>query len=413
MAYVALAGKTLGDKAETAAEIVTQLLSMGWSLYDDMSGSYYKILRTNGESGAKPWLYLKVDWSGTNVTLTGYCAWNATTHSTTAVAAAIHSTIAPSRNLWMYGNKDWFFLAQDSSGTVSVTCMFGHVSTLPADAINTTTTSAISAGSSVVIPVSSSTGFAAGARYQIVDPASGYRQSFTCTGVASGQITADSIASVGYGSGSLVGTHPFVSFYSASLPTFYCLNAHRHLYNTAMTTNGTIDITETSDARTYRGLSLPYLGFAEKRRFYPPIMTEYGASPSSYRYDGTLDDGNGLIYVCPPLNSTTYGDAFTGASLDALYLGQSDSGSTTGSNTVTTLNDTSKSWSVNALAGKVLVMTSGTEGGQIRKIVSNTATQITVAPDFKVIPVSGSYVITDYAYRYFLATQGYLFREGV
>lgn len=413
--YVSVTGKALTTLALTAAEIVTQLTAMGWELYDDVPASSYKILRSNGEAGTGPNLYCKIDWSGTTyLVLTGMCAWNNSTHSTTAQTSPVHLSLVANKNLWLYGNKDWFFLMQEAGGTVSANCMLGRVMSLPADAVNTTTTGPITAGSSVIIPVASAAGFLTGARYQIFDPVSGYRQTFTCTGIGSNTITADSIATVGYASSSIVGTHPFAAIVSPGLPTLYCFNAHRHTYNAGVASNSSnIDIIETSDARTYRGLGLAYLGLPQKRRFYPPILTEYASSPSTYRHLGTMDDGSGNFYVCPPFNSTTYGDSFTAASLDTVYMGQIDTGTTTGSNTVTTMNDTSKSWSADEHVGKVLVMTGGTEGGQIRKIISNSATTLTVSPDFAVIPVSGTYAIADRAYRYFLATQGYMFREGV
>lgn len=412
MAYVSLASKQVTDKVSVAAEIITQLLAMGWTLHDDQSGSYYKVLRSNGESGTKQWLYIKVGWSGTVVTIDAYGYWNNTTHTTTAPALSVHGSIAANQNLWMFGNKDFVAIALDTNGTISQTCIFGHVVTLPGSAVNTTTTGAISAGSSVAIPVSSVSGFSAGARYQIFDPTTGYKQTFLCTAVGSTTITAETISSVGYATGSVVGTHPAPVFVGAS--TFLIassLNHHRAGYSS---TTGTISITATTTSAEYLAVTLPYIGSVVKRAFYPPVMTETGSSLTSYHYLGTMDDGNGLFYVCPVITAGNANDSYTAASLDAIYMGLNETGSTTGSNTVTTMHDTSKSWSVDQWAGKVLIMTSGPEIGQIRKITSNDSDSITVSPAFSVIPVSGSYVVADRAYRHFLnGGIAVLFREGV
>jgi len=55
-----------------------------------------------------------------------------------------------------------------------------------------------------------------------------------------------------------------------------------------------------------------------------------------------------------------------------------DAGTSSGSNTQVTFNDTTKSWTVNAYANACVVITGGTGSGQSRLIQSNTATQLTV-----------------------------------
>jgi hypothetical protein len=81
------------------------------------------------------------------------------------------------------------------------------------------------------------------------------------------------------------------------------------------------------------------------------------------------------------------------------------SGTSTGTNSSTTLNDTGKSWTVNAYAPTDdatywLWITSGTGSNQIRRIVSNTATQITTDDDFKVTPTTAGYEVWKYPTSY-------------
>ena len=75
--------------------------------------------------------------------------------------------------------------------------------------------------------------------------------------------------------------------------------------------------------------------------------------------------------------------------------GANDSGTSTGSNTSTTLNDTAKSWTVNAYANHNLTITAGTGSGQTRAISSNTATALTVSTAWTTTPdATSTYRIT-------------------
>ncbi len=55
------------------------------------------------------------------------------------------------------------------------------------------------------------------------------------------------------------------------------------------------------------------------------------------------------------------------------------SGTSTGANTTTTLNDTTQNWAVNQWAGATVFIWSGVGAGQRSVVVSNTATQLTVS----------------------------------
>ena len=62
------------------------------------------------------------------------------------------------------------------------------------------------------------------------------------------------------------------------------------------------------------------------------------------------------------------------------------SGTSTGTNTTTTLNNTGKNWRVNQWANYQVRITAGTGIGQIRTIASNTATALTVSVAWTVTP---------------------------
>lgn len=61
-------------------------------------------------------------------------------------------------------------------------------------------------------------------------------------------------------------------------------------------------------------------------------------------------------------------------------------GTSTGTNTSTTLNNTGKAWTVNQFANFQVRITAGLGAGQVRQIVSNTATAITVSVAWTITP---------------------------
>jgi len=65
-------------------------------------------------------------------------------------------------------------------------------------------------------------------------------------------------------------------------------------------------------------------------------------------------------------------------------------GIATGSHTTTTLQDTTKNWTVNSLAGKYMFIYSGTSSGSIRLIASNTANTLTWASALGSAPTATS-----------------------
>jgi hypothetical protein len=66
-------------------------------------------------------------------------------------------------------------------------------------------------------------------------------------------------------------------------------------------------------------------------------------------------------------------------------------GTSTGSNSANTLNDTGKNWSTNTLTNFSIYITSGLGSGQTRTISSNTSTQVTVSTNWSVNPDNTSH----------------------
>ena len=116
---------------------------------------------------------------------------------------------------------------------------------------------------------------------------------------------------------------------------------------------------------------------------------------------GAVFAGALTVYV-DPVNGT---DAPGGGTLGAPYrtinyaysqvtsLGESaanTSGTATGSQTSTTLQDTTKAWVVNQWAGYTVSLLGGTGSGQSATVVSNTANTLTISTTWATTPVSAS-----------------------
>jgi prepilin-type N-terminal cleavage/methylation domain-containing protein len=65
---------------------------------------------------------------------------------------------------------------------------------------------------------------------------------------------------------------------------------------------------------------------------------------------------------------------------------KSDEGTSTGSNESAILHDTNKSWPANGWQGYAVILLGGAGYGQIRDIASNTATRLTVTPNWTTVP---------------------------
>jgi DNA-binding beta-propeller fold protein YncE len=123
--------------------------------------------------------------------------------------------------------------------------------------------------------------------------------------------------------------------------------------------------------------------------------------------DANPNNGTGVIYVANNGNNSVLafnnasninGETIPDRTIFGGQTGISDpvgifvdnyvraSGTSTGGNGITTLRDTTQSFTVNLFANFLVVITGGTGQGQVRTIASNTATQLTVSPTWNTTP---------------------------
>ena len=98
-------------------------------------------------------------------------------------------------------------------------------------------------------------------------------------------------------------------------------------------------------------------------------------------HEGTTADIPG--YFPNDIMLSTTGPATDNNTVAVEYV---DSGTSSGRNTATTLNDTTQSWTTNEFTNDAVIITGGTGAGQIKSIASNTGTQLTINNSWDTTP---------------------------
>lgn len=419
MAYSYITNKTTASHMETFLTIRTVLLEAGWEEYDVQSG--YTIFRSDGEIPDGKYMYIKLD--NTSYSHSFYTNWNSSTHTYVGGAINFSTYSSPSSNLktYVYADKSGFAIAQSNGATlVNPTIL---IKADPDFTVETTLINAItSTGTNKVLTVGDNSEFIVGAAYTIFDYNNGKRQPFICTAKGTGTITADSIDTT-IAAGSLVGVNVFPvmlfgsgnaqpqiicphspSIAGGPLPasaTTYAKIAKLDAYNS---TSGMYSLMDALDCGAGK---LP-----SKHRYLDIDILECNISAVPYFLHRV---GKYTTFkVLPQLTTTNMFLQTQYTDFDVDAIGINLTSTSTGSNTSTIINDTTKSWTVNEFAGKVVVITTGSVTGQVAKIISNTSTSLTVE-EMQFIPSTDGYVIANEAYRLInIWSYGwFMFREGV
>jgi len=361
-------------------------------------GEGYRIYKSNGESSDRIYEYIKISLGTANrITFQVFGWWNASTHAgNCAYTTTTYVTTAETGfYLWLYGNKNLVYLCTKVS-TTYYSVMFGHFKTRQYPTV-TDLKVAASSGSSVTITVTSTSGFEAGYGYQIFGAAGEGRDWVTVSSITNSTQMVISSLPRNYGIGSFIGTTP--STFGLYMNTEMCATCLRTAAGTSNYSNYSGSLSTTLYA-----LSTNPDDRTGKYLICPIRITGSNDVNQNYSALGYHDE---FIYYCPTTSMTNE---------DTLGVTQRDSG-TAESGGNTTLTDDGKSWTTNAWADKVVIITFGTGVGQIRKIASNTVTALTVNEAWVTNPGADSqYVICDEGYRYLagtLYTVSHALREGV
>jgi len=387
MSYYALVKKSVANSAAAATEIRNALVtSMGWTEHDDRSGQSppYYVFSSQGESGSRPTVYIKMTWSDITdkIDFNMYLHWNNTTHAGTVRLGPdtyyrLSSDDDSAFTLWVYGNKDRLALIS-KVGTAYMMVGLDYIDSFYKGF--GTLASGVTAGNDKVLQLGTGEAddFVVGQNYQVAGSGSGEgreRPQVTVVTPGSHQVTVDNLARA-LSAGSTIARVPFpwlIIEFSNSNYYAGLINDHE----------GTTD----ENGQLYFQNPFSYNvvdpnAITGKNDFWHDIIIEQSQAPYGY-----------VTHLLRVFFAITYEDT--------IGVDEEDSGTADATSTTTALDDMAKSWTTNEWAGYCLILTSGTNAGEMRKITSNTATQL-VVPAFTVAPdVTTGYVIAKKGYRYF------------
>ena len=365
------------DIAAAFADLCTALVNMSWVLHDNVSATD-KVYKSNGSNSDKPYGYMRIYTSSTSMYFEPYLYWDSGAHtgSVKAYCSSNHITFSPgSSRLAIAGDKD-LFIVRNSYGVVPGK-IFGHIPTFFRTTA-TTLTAGATAGDGATLTVASSSNMGAGSKFQIIGLTEG-RDLLSVDSVTDATHIVVTNLPRNYASGAFLG-QPAQCFggntYSAYEDRFMVVAFPDDVGQAAGSTDGA------------------YINPLMAASYSDPDeqFGKYGLVPLMVRTSTSL---LGLIngnILAAPLGAV---DDLFSINDDA---SEAESGSRT-SSTSTTISDSSKSWSVNALVDKYVSIVDGTGVKQVRKILSNTATQLTVNTWFIDPDVTSDFKISDKVYR--------------
>jgi len=397
MALKRVVAYNAANTADAAVKIKDTMVAAGWVLHDDQAAaSKYYILTSTGEAADQMKVYAEINWNTANkILMYGYVHWNATAHTgTIKLGSAPYVFISADDDgafwLWVYCDKNGTAIIS-KVGTVYRAVYMQAIT--PFWTVKGKLASGATTGANSVITLGAgeADNFKTGVTYQIVGVGTEGRELVAVNAVDTGAntITVDNLA-VDYAANSVVGQVPWPWTLSVhDIHTYVLTRA-----STGTTAEGSNSVVVTTMlTNTYTD---PDAVGDQQYTLWPVIFQD--------RAYGTLGYSKGNVLV-----------ACVGASYeDSIGITKQDSGTAT-SGTATTLTDTNKAWTINEFADKAIVLTAGAGGGDVRKIVSNTATEITIDVAFSATPdVTSEYAVYDEVWRHFYfgsTTKARAFRE--
>jgi len=398
MAYHALVKKSVANTVAGLTEIKDAVVTgMGWTLHDDQSGESppYYVFKSEGENADRFPVYVKYQQSTTadRYEIFLYLNWNNANHTgTVKIGSAnyiwIYADDDTAFTIWVYGDKDGFAVISKVGadyrchGVDYLDSYYKAFGTL---------VSGVSAGSDIVLQLGTGEAddFVVGESYQVVGTGEGEgreRPEIINVDTTNHRVTVDNLAR-GLSAGSAIARIGYLW-----VLTRYSDTSRAHVLDPSV--EGTADY---SAAATKHQV-------AQLGDFDPNSVTDN--YDMWFNFLGKTGGLYGFFSRLPRMNVSTGNE-------DTVAIEQEDTGTSTGSNTSTTLNDTGKSWTINEWTDYCLIITSGTNAGEMRKIVSNTATELTVDAAWTVTPdATSGYAIAKKGYRYFnFSDQGHAFKE--
>jgi hypothetical protein len=398
MAYVCKYVQDDASYTPYVEAMYTTLSGAGWELYDAVS-STNKVFKSKGENGAYCYGYIQASLESTYyIQLKMYQDWNSSTHA--GIAGTYYSStdarmaINLHKPVILYCNKDFLLMWCVVAVPGDQCIVFGGMLSEVYDTTLTTTTSGISSGSSVTVPVVASDGFLKGARYKLVGVNQEGREVVTVSSITDSTNLVVSSLTYNYSSGAYIGKEPcpIIVNYIISNPGLYYGFGYNSTYSTVDGTGN-----QTNASTRFTALNMIPHAYLDPE----PTYNLYGLCPSnfveynSYSYIGHFND----IFNPPvaPASCTAYDGIYMNCDL---YTTKAQPILTVASGSVNTVTLNAVSWDVNELQNKIVIIAIGNSAGHTRKIVSNTSDTITVSTNWCIdIDTDDSAIICDEVYR--------------
>lgn len=401
MAYKYIARYSCADRATCLTQIWTMLSGMGWTLEDNQDGSSYRIYSSDGEAGDRIKEFIQFRWdTADQFNLRAWYRWNG--GSITAGQGSAYWTNTRSYTVtsedgfyfWMHGDKN-IFVITTKVGTTYYQFGGGHLPRRHVDVL-AEFQNAETSGSDKVVEVDNVYGFVPGGTYMVVGSSDEGRFRVTVDAVSdpdpygAGTLTIASL-NTGYAAGTLIGHSP---------STFGIITQGLTYHQLTCTTHTSYDVL--SNITTAWAGASPRFDMLDSGKRNPDYRTglyaftpvtfyvnDYTSSNAAYQsMFGSIDQH---ILDCD--SNINDEDIFT--------VNNKVESTVTASATDNTLTDSGASWTVNEHSGRAVIVRFGLGVGQVRKIVSNTATVLTLDSSWVVpIDTTSSYIISDAAYRY-------------
>jgi hypothetical protein len=387
MSLASLVKYNASNTEDAIDQIKDVLVAAGWTLHDDLSAAtpYRYVLYSNGEDADEQRVYLDIYQSGNNAVFLMYLGWNNSTHvgsvsCGTASYTKLQGDEDGSFNIWVSATKDSYFICSYSLSIYYATCLGVAIPLTSSSALGILQ-GGVSSGSDVVVEVDTgeSANFVAGLSYQIIDSASRQWVEVNAVDTVNDELTITTL-SYDFEAGARIGKLPH---------RWYMLGVNNaYAYNYFFDDNGT------GNQSAYGSMEdlLDYALTGPDDRLEKMIMWPVGIAEDDC-YCGISKPGS--VFLRCTLGGIT-------SSEHMLSVGDIDSGTSSGSNTSTTLADTTKTWTTDEHEDKALLVTAGTGAGQFRSIASNTATVLTVSSAFETTPdATSEFVICEEGWLYF------------
>jgi len=384
MAYKGYSFKYVGTRDSMWAYIQAFMIEIGWTLHDDISETV-KVYKSNGESGKEPYGYVWIDGgTSTYIQFGLYQYWDEVNHigyrqqtggaGTTVQRLQNFGTVG---DAVLAGDKDFVWLIPYAENAV-YGVHFGH---LPVRFDPNIAYAMGTAGTCGTLLVSDSTYFGAGKYMQIVGAGTEGCEGLQVQEVVDAQNIIVTKLSNNYGTGSVIGA-PASVFGWCSHSSYY----NRFYPTSHYSDSGTTVSASYSTIYHITGWHSYYHHFSKKRCMNLIMVVNDSVTDS-----GIMLGMFGTNCSYPFLSTWD----ISGWNTSGEY-GTAGTATTGGSSLVI---ETGKNWTADIHANRFFVVESGTGAGQMKKILGNDATSLTLQGTLGTAFGASRYKIYDHVWR--------------